>query len=58
MPSKPLLYLGLGVAAAMAALLDYAGGGFLDHGYLRLALLAFIAAGSISLSALIWEDPR
>lgn len=58
MISKPAVYLALGVVAAMAALTDIAGGGFPEHGYLRLLLLAFISGGSISLSALTWEEPQ
>ena len=57
MISTPALYLALGIVAAMAALTDIAGG-FPEHGYLRLLLLAFISGGSISLSALTWEEPQ
>lgn len=56
MPCGPALYLGLGVTTTMATLVDIASGGFHDQGYIRLALLAFISGGSVSLSALTWND--
>ncbi len=58
MVSAPILYLALGVTAAMAALADIAAGTVLTHGYLRLVLRAFIAGGAIALSALTWEVRR
>jgi len=52
MPGKPMLYLYMGVAAAMAALFDVAAG----SAQLRAALLALVAAESLLLSALTWQD--
>lgn len=52
MPGTPVLYLYMGVAAAMAALFDVAAG----NGQLRAVLLALVAAGSLLLSALTWQD--
>ncbi len=54
MSDRPVLYLGLSVTATMTALADIAAGGFLAHGP-QLALLALIAGGALSLSALTWR---
>lgn len=56
MPRRPILDLALGVLATMAALVSIAAGDPQHFSYARLVLLAIIAAGSISLSALTWHD--